>query len=148
MNKASPAAAAPSTATENSVDQQFAAAQEKMRKRFGAFLKLNAEADQFLNPFVDHSGERPPLLVCYILWCIDELSAAELERLSNATAELQETYHPAVDWQTIVASAMGFDENWPRQVQAAWEHQKTAEPELRLAPIEFSKMIMETLLHL
>jgi len=86
--------------------------------------------------------------VCYILWCIEELPPAESDRLGNATAELQAKYHPAADWQTIVTSTMGFDENWRRQVQAAWKHQTTDRTDARLSPLEFSKMIMETLLHL
>jgi hypothetical protein len=130
-------------------EHDFAQVYARLRERFAAFQKVMAEAEEFMNPFSEQS-QTPPLLFCYILWCIGELPQADADRLRESTTQLRREYHQPGDWQNIVASVMGLSDRWQDQIRKIWK----LNPEIirdtgvSLTPTEFAKKVIERNFHI
>ena len=120
---------------------------ETVRTCLKAFYRMQSEIDEFVNPFAQWTHQSPPPFVCYILWCIDELPAADATAMNEQTPNLQREYNHAGTWQEIVSTVMGINRRWGSQAQRMWQRNLEAKDGPRLSPMEFAKHLIEQNFH-
>ena len=60
------------------------------------------------------------LIESYVLSAIGELSPESHEQLAQMTPRLRAAFHASGDWRSIVRQILGFDEEYDRELRAAW----------------------------
>jgi hypothetical protein len=109
---------------------------------------MQAEIDEFLNPFAEWTKQSPPPFVCYILWCIGELPPADAVAMENQTPSLQRQYNQSGTWQEIVSAVIGINPRWSTKVKTMWRENLKADDCLCLKPLEFAKSLIEQNVHI
>jgi hypothetical protein len=85
------------------------------------------------------------LLECYVLWCIHELSQADINTLQEMTPKLQEVYHMQGEWQSIIAAVMEWPSDFPEEIRALWQRniEIARRSGVMLTPQQFAEMFAD-----
>jgi hypothetical protein len=85
------------------------------------------------------------LLECYVLWAIDQLSAKDMQQLTEMTPKLQSIYNARGSWQKIIAGVMEFPAEMPGKVRALWikNSEIARQSGAILTPQEFAEMFVD-----
>jgi hypothetical protein len=89
--------------------------------------------------------ERPRILVCYVLWCINELPEGDAKKLREFADRMQSHDSKNGDWESIITGAMGFSSDLPSKLRDLWRQNFEAARccGLDLTPRDFAEKIVE-----
>jgi len=85
------------------------------------------------------------LLECYVLWAIDQLPAADANKLKKMTPKLQGIYGVQGEWQQIIAALMELPPSMPETIRTFWAKNTeiARKNQATLAPQQFAEMFVD-----